>query len=56
MTQYIITIIIKKPIQDALINVNNKTAKLLSKLNEIFSSIKIIQLLKNENFFLRASK
>ena len=51
MTQYIITIIIKKPIQDALINVNNKTAKLLSKLNEIFSSIKIIQLLKNENFF-----
>ena len=51
MIQYIITIIIKKPIQKALINVNNKTAELLSKLNEVFSSIKIIQLFKNENFY-----
>ena len=48
--QYLIMLIIKKPIKKSLINVNNKTAELLSALNETFSSIRLTKVFNMRNF------
>ena len=48
--QYLIMLIIKKPIKNSLINVNNKTAELLSALNETFSSIRLTKVFNMKNF------
>ena len=48
--QYLIMLFIKKPIKNSLINVNNKTADLLSTLNETFSSIRITKVFNMKNF------
>lgn len=48
--QYLIMLIIKKPIKKSLINVNNKTAELLSALNETFSSIRLTKVFNMKNF------
>lgn len=52
LIQYLIMLILKKPIKNSLISVHNKSAILLSSLNEIFSSIKLIKLfnIRNQKF------
>ena len=41
---------LKKPIKDSLINVNNKTAELLSILGEVFSAIRITKVFNMRSF------
>ena len=41
LIQYVIMLILKKPIKNSLINVNNKSANLLASLNEVFSGIRL---------------
>ncbi len=48
--QYLIMLILKKPIKSSLINVNNKGAELLSTLNETFSAIRITKVFNMKNF------
>ena len=48
--QYIIMLFLKKPIKDSLINVNNKTAELLSILGEVFSAIRITKVFNMRSF------
>ena len=48
--QYLVMLFLKKPIKNSLINVNNKTAQLLSNLNETFSSIRLTKVFNMKNF------
>ena len=48
--QYLIMLFLKKPIKNSLINVNNKTAKLLSTLNETFGAIRITKVFNMKYF------
>ena len=48
--QYLIMLFIKKPIKNSLISVNNKTADLLSILNETFSSIRLTKVFNMKSF------
>ncbi len=48
--QYLIMLSLKRPIKNSLINVNNKTAQLLSNLNEIFGSIRLTKVFNMKNY------
>ena len=48
--QYLIMLMLKKPIKNSLINVNNKGAELLSTLNETFSAIRITKVFNMKTF------
>ena len=50
LIQYLIMLYLKKPIKQSLINVNNKTAELLSALNETFSGIRITKVFNMKGF------
>lgn len=48
--QYLIMLFLKKPIKNSLINVNNKTAQLLSALSETFSTIRLSKVFNMRNY------
>ena len=48
--QYLIMLMLKKPIKNSLINVNNKGTELLSTLNETFSAIRITKVFNMKTF------
>ena len=48
--QYFIMLFLKKPIKNSLIQVNNKTAELLSTLNETFSAIRVTKVFNMKSF------
>ena len=50
LLQYLVMLLLKKPIKNSLINVNNKTAQLLANLNETFSSIRLTKVFNMKNF------
>ena len=50
LIQYVIMLLLKKPIKKSLINVNNKSASLLASLNEIFSNIRLTKVFNMKLF------